>query len=85
MRGQRKAIPLQGPGPLLKREHQAVCGNRADFRECLLLGVKPPFLPSTWLWNGRSATGCEMPLFDILYLLSRSRLFYKMAASSALW
>jgi len=22
--------------------------------------VKPPFLPSTWLRNGRSATGCEM-------------------------
>ena len=26
MRGQRKEIPLQGPGPLLKREHQAGCG-----------------------------------------------------------
>jgi hypothetical protein len=26
MRGQRKAIPLQGPGPLLKREHQAESG-----------------------------------------------------------
>ena len=31
MRGQRKAIPLQGPGPLLKREHQADSGLWPDF------------------------------------------------------
>jgi hypothetical protein len=43
MRGQRKAIPLQGPGPLLKREHQAEKRHRANFGECLLLEVEPSF------------------------------------------
>ena len=37
MRGQRKAIPLQGPGPLLKREHQAENGRSGlkNFVRCL--------------------------------------------------
>ena len=42
MRGQRKAIPLQGPGPLLKREHQAETGHSGFFRECLILGDELP-------------------------------------------